>query len=228
MYTLADRILNFYGKVSFNGELPSDISIMNPYADSELIREICKVFYQKYYADNAKRHLILGINPGRLGGGSTGIPFTDTKRLNSDCNISFTDFSSHEPSSVYVYDLIRAYGGPDAFYQKFYINSICPLGFTITNKAGKEVNYNYYDRKDLQDAVGDFILVNIRMQIDLGCYTDKVYCFGTGKNFHYLNKINEKHRFFGQIIALEHPRYIMQYKSKLKENYVDDFLKKLS
>jgi len=228
METLADRILDFYRNVSFNGKLPSDISIMNPYADSELIREICKVFYQKYYADNEKRHLILGINPGRLGGGSTGIPFTDTKRLNDDCNISFTDFSSHEPSSVYVYDLIRAYGSPEAFYQKFYINSICPLGFTITNKVGKEVNYNYYDRKDLQDAVGDFILENIRMQIDLGCCTEKVFCFGTGKNYQYLSKLNEKHAFFEEIIPLEHPRYIMQYKSKLKESYIDDFLIKLS
>lgn len=228
MNTLADRILDFYGNVLYEGSLPSDISIMNPYADSERIREICKVFYQKYYNDNNKRHLILGINPGRLGGGTTGIPFTDTKRLNKYCDIQFKDFSSHEPSSVYVYDLISAYGGPTAFYEKFYINSICPLGFTISNKAGKEVNYNYYDRKDLQGAVTEFILENIVKQIELGCYTDKVFCFGTGKNYQYFSKLNEKHGFFKEIIPLEHPRYIMQYKSKLKDIYIDDFLLKLT
>jgi hypothetical protein len=43
--------------------------------------KICSSFYQKYYADNKKRSLIIGINPGRFGAGVTGIPFTDPIRL---------------------------------------------------------------------------------------------------------------------------------------------------
>ncbi|MBK8515913.1 MAG: hypothetical protein IPL55_06380 [Saprospiraceae bacterium] len=31
------------------------------------MRKLCHRFYEKYYSDQEKRVLILGINPGRLG-----------------------------------------------------------------------------------------------------------------------------------------------------------------
>jgi len=120
--------------------------------------------------------------------------------------------------------MINAYGGAKKFYKDFYIQSICPLGFTATNNKGKEVNYNYYDSKELTDAVYDFIIANIRKQISFGISTDVCFCFGTGKNEKFLKKINEKYKFFKKIIALEHPRFIMQYKSKLKQFYIEKYL----
>ncbi|MEO8853905.1 MAG: DUF4918 domain-containing protein, partial [Ginsengibacter sp.] len=104
------------------------------------------------------------------------------------------------------------------------INSICPLGFTILNSKGKEVNYNYYDNKELTDKVYDFIIENISKQIGFGVETDICFCFGTGKNEKFLRKINEEFGFFKKIVALEHPRFIMQYKSKFKQFYIDKYL----
>jgi hypothetical protein len=224
---LADKILDFYSKVHFEGALPDQIGIMNPYRESEDIRQLCSQFYQKYYGDDQPRTLILGVNPGRLGAGATGLPFTDTKRLNEYCNIPYNKFTTHEPSSVYVYEVIQAFGGPESFYRKFYINSVCPLGF-IKKEGSKVVNYNYYDSKALQNAVTEFIIENIKTQVAIASKTDKCYCFGTGKNYQFLDKINQQYGFFGKIIPLEHPRYIMQYKAKQKDQYISQYLEMLS
>ncbi len=136
---------------------------------------IVDVFYHKYYNDNEPRSLILGINPGRFGAGLTGIPFTDPKRLISECQIPYDGKITHEPSSVFIYEMIHAFGGLKEFYKKFYISSTCPLGFTKESKEGKEKNYNYYDSKELLASVKDFIIDNIRKQIALGVRTDT--CF---------------------------------------------------
>ena len=223
----AQKVIAYHDKLDYAGDLPIGISVMNPYKESAQIREVAKSFYSKYYGDNKSRRLILGINPGRLGAGSTGIPFTDTKRLEKFCGISVPNVNTHEPSSVFVYELIQAFGGPDAFYDKYYINSVCPLGFTIENGTGKVINYNYYDRKDLQEAVEPFIISNIQQLIKMGCDTDKVFCLGTGKNAKYLKSLNDKLGFFGEIVPLEHPRYVMQYKLKMLDQYIVDFISKL-
>jgi hypothetical protein len=69
--------------------LPTNIRIMNPFREEENALRISSEFYKKYYNDDNKRHLILGINPGRFGGGLTGVPFTDPKRLKSECHINY-------------------------------------------------------------------------------------------------------------------------------------------
>lgn len=224
MKTLADRIIAFNKHLEFNGSLPLGVSIMNPFKENAEALKVSSIFYRKYYSDNNQRHIILGINPGRFGSAVTGVPFTDTKRLTSDCGIPYSGKQTHEPSSVFIYDMIRAYGGTERFYSKLYIHSICPLGFTATNNIGNEVNHNYYDSKALTDAVYDFIIDNINKQIALGMNTDICFCFGTGKNEQFLRKLNDEYKFFKQIVALEHPRYIMQYKTKSKQQYIDKYL----
>lgn len=229
--TLAEKILAFNSSLHLsNSQLPNGISAMNPFKGehAKLINSVTKQFYQKYYNDNRKRRLIIGINPGRLGAGLTGIPFTDTKRLGSDCGIEVTEVSSHEPSSVFVYEVVNAFGGPKAFYDQFYINSVCPLGFTKTNEKGREVNYNYYDRKDLEEAVTPFIIKTLKQQLAMGLNTDEVYCLGGGKNFKFLQKLNKQEQLFGNIVPLDHPRYIVQYKNKLMPDYVQKYLQALS
>ncbi len=229
MGTFADRIIGFNETLDFSGTLPGGIRIMNPFRDNENILPISSAFYQKYYNDQRPRHLILGINPGRFGAGVTGIPFTDPKRLIERCGLAYPGELKHEPSSVFVYEMIDAFGGPVAFYEKFYINSVCPLGFTVTGKNGKEVNCNYYDflPADLPavpDPVYDFIVDNIQKQIAMGIETDICFCFGNGKNEKFLRKLNDEYHFFGQVIALEHPRFVMQYKAMSKQFYIDKYL----
>lgn len=224
--TKASRILDFYKNVDFDGELPDNIHLLNPFKDNPEIQDSVYQFYNKYYKDEKPRHLILGINPGRLGAGATGIPFTDTKRLQDICEIQVSGKTTHEPSSVFVYEMIDAFGGPELFYQHFYINSVCPLGF-VKKSEEKLVNYNYYDSTVLTSVVSQFIIDNIRQQIDIAGTTDVCYCLGTGKNFKYLNKINTIYHFFDEIVPLEHPRYIMQYKTIQKARYIEDYVEKL-
>jgi hypothetical protein len=208
----------------FHGELPKNIRIMNPFKENKEALNISTQFYKKFYSDNHKRHLILGINPGRFGAGVTGVPFTDTKRLLNECGVEFSGKPTHEPSATFIYEMINAYGGVEKFYHRFYIHSICPLGFTIINDKGKEINYNYYDSKELTEKVYDFIIDNLKTQISFGISTDVCFCFGTGKNEKFLRKINDEFHFFKKIVALEHPRYIMQYQARSKSVFVEKYL----
>lgn len=224
MKTFADKIISFNKNIVFNGKLPKNISIMNPFKENEEALNISTQFYKKFYNDNNKRHVILGINPGRFGAGVTGVPFTDTKRLLNECGLEFSGKPTHEPSATFIYEMINAYGGVEKFYGKFYIHSICPLGFTIINDKGKEINYNYYDSKELTETVYDFIIGNLKKQISFGISTDVCFLFGTGKNEKFVRKLNDEFHFFKKIIALEHPRYIMQYRSKSKPVYLEKYL----
>jgi hypothetical protein len=223
LLTFADKVLAFTRQLEFHDPLPAGIRMMNPFRENQQAETIASAFYRKFYGDHRPRYLILGINPGRFGGGVTGIPFTDTKRLTDQCGIAHTGRSTHEPSSVFVYDVIAAYGGPARFYADFYINSVCPLGFTKFGPDGKEVNYNYYDSKALQASVYDFMIASLRRQVEFGVHRE--VCFSLGlRNAAFLEKINAQYGFFKEIVPLEHPRFVMQYQLKRKQEYVDKYI----
>lgn len=193
---------------------------MNPFQNEDAL-SLCQKFYTLYYNDSNERHIILGINPGRLGGGLTGIPFTDPVKLEKLCAIPNTLDKKAELSADYIYLMMEAYGGIEKFYNRFYFNSICPLGFT---KEGK--NLNYYDIRELQEAVKSFMVKSLQQQINFGINTEVAYCLGEGENFKFLSKLNEEHHFFKKIIPLAHPRFIMQYKRKKVSTYIQDYLQK--
>jgi hypothetical protein len=223
--TFAQKAIRFAEEVHYTGlPLPAGIRVMNPYREAEQTMQIVRTFYNKFYSDHQQRHLILGINPGRLGGGLTGIPFTDPKRLINSCGISYTGQMAHEPSSVFIYDMIAAYGGAERFYADFYINSPCPLGFTSVAANGKETNYNYYDSKELLEAIKPFAVDSLRNLVGMGFNSERCFCLGTGKNKANLDKLNSEYGFFKEIVPLEHPRFIMQYKSSKKQFYIDKYL----
>jgi len=140
--TFAEKVINFNTALDLPLSLPGNIRVMNPFRENKDALEISSKFYQKYYNDLNQRRLILGINPGRLGAGVTGVPFTDTKRMEEKCGIKFNGITTHETSSVFVYDMIEQFGGVEKFYGRFYINSVSPLGFVKTNAKGKEVTFN--------------------------------------------------------------------------------------
>lgn len=222
--TIADQIIAFNSHLHFPGKLPAGIRVLNPFQEGPGITGIMTQFYKKFYNDKKPRQLILGINPGRLGSGSTGVPFTDTKRMLDKCGIEIPGLKTHEPSSVFVYEVIDAYGGVKNFYQHFYISSICPLGFTSVQPGGKEINYNYYDSAALTKAAYPFIVSSLKEQLQWNISRDVCYCMGTGKNAAFLQALNEKEQFFKTIVPLEHPRFVMQYKTKTKEQYIDKYL----
>ena len=225
--TFAEQVIAFNTNLHLSVTLPDQVAVMNPFQDNAFALPVSRQFYRKYYDDTHKRYLVLGINPGRHGAGLTGVPFTDTKRMEAFCGIPVDGVHSHEPSSEFVYEVVQAYGGAATFYRDFYINSVCPLGFLKQNSKGKWVNYNYYDSKALTQAVEPFILQTLRQQIDFGVYTEKVFCMGSGKNYNYLMDLNEREELFGDIIPLDHPRYIIQYKRKLMPQYIDRWVELL-
>jgi len=220
----ADSLIQFFRELDFKGSLPDGISVMNPFRGNPEIIPMISQFYNKFYNDNSSRHLILGINPGRFGAGVTGIPFTDSKRLSEKCQLSIPGLNTFETSSVFIYEMIDAFGGVEEFYNKFFISAVCPLGFTSINNKGKSVNYNYYDSRNLTEAVLSFIKSSLIKQIEFGIKRDSCFCLGTGKNFKFLVQLNNEMRIFDRIVPLEHPRFIMQYRSKQKGIYIRKYL----
>lgn len=218
-----ERVVEFNSNLQYDGNLPEGFRVMNPFLDNPETMDVMKQFYNKYYNDNNQRRFIIGINPGRHGAGTTGVPFTDTKRLSAICGIEMKSAYTHEVSSVFVYDMIEQYGGADRFFSDFYINSPFPLAIIRKQKNGNWTNANYYDDKALFEMVEGYMLESLQKHIDLGLDCSEVFVWGK-KNADFINKLNKKGKFFDRITVLEHPRYIQQYKSKEKQLYIDKYL----
>ena len=184
--------------------------------------EVVKCFLRKYYSDKEPRNLLLGINPGRFGAGVTGVNFTAARQLTEVCGVDHPFPAGSELSAEFIYAMINAYGGPEKFYKDYFIGSVCPLGFV---KGGK--NINYYDDKELLQVAEPFIIQNINQLLQANFNRDKCFCIGEDKNFHYLSKLNAQQGWFNEIVPLPHPRFIMQYKRKSLQQYIDKYLEVL-
>jgi len=217
--TFGEQVLQFHQSLRPDWELPPGFELLFPYGE-KATWDAMSDFYKKYYGDSRQRTFLLGINPGRFGAGITGIPFTDPVRLEEDCGIPNAFRKRQELSSVFVYQVVEAFGEAGAFYQKFYVTAICPLGFV---KDGK--NINYYDDKRLQQAVEPHIIQSIETQIRFGCNRKTAVCLGKGKNFKYFLALNKRLQLFEEIVPLPHPRWVMQYRRRRMEEFVGEYLK---
>lgn len=218
----AEHILHFLFSLKIPFKLPKDVEVLDAHQRKD-VRDVCTSFYKKYYNDNNKRHLLIGINPGRFGGGITGIPFTDPIRLEKICGIQNNFQKKQELSSVFIYEMIETFGGASAFYKQFYFSAVSPLGFV---KHGK--NLNYYDDKILLKQIEPFVIDCMNKQIAFGLQTDVCFCIGEGKNLKYMQKLNSQYKWFDEIESVPHPRFIMQYRAKRKEEFIQKYIRKLS
>lgn len=220
--TQSYAILKFYEKLRPDFILPPGVAILNPFSDRDSL-QLASAFYHKFYGDPRPRKFIFGINPGRFGGGVTGIPFTDPIRLADVLGIPNGLPRKAELSSIFIYQVIERYGGAVPFYQDLYFTSLSPLGFT---KDG--LNLNYYDDKALLKSIEPFIVTTINEQKrNILTESDTCYCLGEGTNYKIFRKLNDKHGFFKTIIPLPHPRWVMQYRRKKMEEYVEMYVEKL-
>jgi hypothetical protein len=215
---MADKLISFYQSIKPPRNLPAGIEVLFPQKDKQ-VQELVKSFFTKYFDDDRPRNIMFGINPGRYGAGITGVNFTAPKQLKECCGIDHHLKLSSELSAEFIYDIIGEYGGVKKFYNSWFIGSVCPLGFI---KNGK--NINYYDDKKLQDAVTPFIIDCINKQVAIGFNTEKCLCIGGEKNFKFLSGLNNEHKWFGEIIPLPHPRFILQYRRKQKDQYIQQYL----
>lgn len=199
-----------------------DISIkgpglINPYKNPE-VKDVVKKFYDKFYNDNKDRLFVIGINPGRFGGGLSGISFTDPVALRELCFIENNLGNRKELSSKFIYTVIARFGGADKFFSRVFLTALYPFAIVRDGK-----NYNYYDEKRLAENLRDDIVQNISSQIDFGARNDFAVLLGK-KNAEYFSVINNKYKFFKKIVVLEHPRYIMQYKLKNIDHFIAKYL----
>jgi hypothetical protein len=216
--TVADQITEFLFHLRFPLDLAKGVQVLDVHKD-EAVKDACRAFYRKFYGDKRKRHLLIGINPGRFGGGITGIPFTDPVRLEKDCGIPNEWAKKQELSSVFMYEMIEAYGGPKAFYRDIYISAVSPLGFV---KDGK--NLNYYDDRELKESIRPFVVRCMEEQLAFGLCREACFVIGEGENLKYFTALNKEYRWFQTVEALAHPRFIMQYKLKFKQDYIGKYL----
>lgn len=225
--TFKDLVLE-YNKWLENIEinLPNNYELSNPFngINKDKIEDISIKFYNKYYNDFNKRYLILGSSPARKGTAITGIPFEDAYHLYQETGIMIDEFYINKTNSNFLYDVMENYGGLNKFYQDFYMNFVCPLGIVNINDKGNKINANYYENKKIERALHDFIVESLKRLIDLGIDTSVCFCIGSGENFKFLKNINEEYHFFDLIIALEHPRFIMQYNKNKKDEYLKKYI----
>ena len=217
MQSMADKLISFYQSIKPPRNLPAGIEVLFPQKDKQ-VQELVKSFFAKYFNDERARNLMFGINPGRYGAGITGVNFTAPKQLKEYCGIDHHLKLSSELSAEFIYDMIGEYGGIKKFYNNWFIGSVCPLGFI---KNGK--NINYYDDKKLLNAVTPFIINCLNKQVAIGFNTEKCLCIGGEKNFKFLSDLNNEYKWFGEIVPLPHPRFILQYRRKQKDKYIQQY-----
>ncbi|MGK7391170.1 MAG: uracil-DNA glycosylase family protein [Candidatus Cyclobacteriaceae bacterium M2_1C_046] len=218
---LGEKIIGYYKNLKAPKLKAKDVDILFPYNEQPVI-EVIEKFYSKYFMDNNPRKMLIGINPGRFGGGITGIPFTDPINLEEKCSIPNAFSKRFELSSRFMYDMIEEMGGPEVFYSLFYFYSVSPVGFT---KNGK--NYNYYDDKALKEELEPYVVEHMHKQFEMGMDNKLAFSLGQGKNVKELMELNAKYKFFKEIVPLPHPRWVMQYRLKKKEFYIDAYMKAL-
>jgi len=219
---IAQKILKYYKYLRPPTNLPSDVDVMNPY-ESTYTFELASKFYQKYYSDKNERIICFGINPGRFGAGVTGVPFTDPIKLEEVCDIKNTLEKRAELSSKFIYEMIGAFGSPEAFYSKFFISAVSPLGYL---KNG--INLNYYDIKGYKELFEKYVVKEIKKQLAVGISHQVAFSIGKGENIKFLKWINQKYQFFEEIVPLSHPRWVMQYRLKRKEEFIQEYLEAFS
>jgi hypothetical protein len=255
--SFGQRLVEFYKALEWKAELPTSIELLQPYRAEATMRCVEK-FCTAFYTSNTKRLGCFGINPGRFGGGITGLSFTDPVVLRDVCGIQTPFAQKQELSATFVWSIIKEFSlpmkqayqqvhngcntpsdelseqakdqsipaGVFAFFHHIFLTALCPLGFVKHQPSG-EVNYNFYDDPMLLEIARPFIAKSLRQQIALGLRQDVAVCFGSGKLLANFEAINREHHFFERIVALEHPRFIMQYRRGRLAEYRNKYLQTL-
>ncbi len=215
--TFCDRVLGFYRTIALPC-LPSPrITVIHPHNNAETF-EYTKEFFNSFFRDQEKRVFVFGINPGRFGSGITGVPFTDPVALQDICGIRNDFEKRRELSSQFMYQFIERWGGARLFFRQFFLTAVSPIGFLRDG-----VNCNYYDDPVLLSTLQPFLVSTIRTQLAFGARRDVAIVLGSGKNQKFFIELNEQHRFFRNVYAIEHPRFVMQYRRKNLSDYLEKY-----
>ncbi|MDQ2771556.1 MAG: DUF4918 family protein [Bacteroidota bacterium] len=215
MPTLATRLPRFLAEFPPPPALPPGIEAQNPFGEPA-VQALAQRFANKFYADIQPRVALLGINPGRLGMGRTGVAFTDPVALGEICGLA-NDLPRGRPelSTQFVYRVVAALGGPAEFYRHFFLGSIYPL--VLLNQG---LNYNYYDSPALLKSLWPDLQRSLQHQVQhFQLRRDVAVSLGK-RNGEFLRKLNDELGLFERVVVLDHPRYLMQYRRRELEAQV--------
>lgn len=215
--TFGERAFRFYASLALRNKLPPGVAALNPYR-SPRIRDYLRLFLRKFFSDNHKRVLVFGINPGRFGAGITGVTFTDPFALEAFCGVTNDLPKKRELSSVFIYEFIKLWGGPMKYYRDFFLTAVSPLGFV---KDGR--NFNFYDHPALLRDIKPFLTRSIESQLGFGARREAAIVLGTGKIRQVFEDLNREGDFFKAVHAVEHPRFIMQYRRRKLRDYLEKY-----
>jgi len=215
--SFAEKAIKYFNGLKPPGIKVTGVELINPY-NSDAIKDVIREFYNKFYNDSNNRIFIFGINPGRFGGGLTGLSFTDPVALRESCKIENDLGERKELSSKFIYMVIDRFGGVEKFFSTVFLTALYPFAII---KNGK--NYNYYDDNSLAEKLTPAIIKTIKSQMDFGARRDTIIILGK-KNASYLSGFNSELNFFKKIIVLDHPRYIMQYRLKGVDLYIKKYI----
>lgn len=202
-------------------KLPAGYGCMNPYAAPEALGFL-QEFLHRFYDDTEPRTLFLGINPGRFGAGLTGISFTDPLRRSQVLGIAHAMPLRAELSSEFVYDVIAALGGPEAFFGRVFIGSVYPLALLKGTN-----NINYYELPKWKTSFWPQVEPPLTDLCFMPWATDRVVVIGRGANYEAFSRWNDRHERFAHIVPLPHPRWVMQYRRRHKAQYVEEWVRAL-
>jgi len=213
--TFGSRVMEFYARIDKFRWASPEVAILSPVADNQRYAAM-SMFCDKFYGDNNRRIFWLGINPSRVRRTSTGVPYTDGFALSEFCKIPNEFAQNRELSSDFFYKFIESYGGPTDFYARHYAAAAYPASI-----LRKEKYCNYYDSK-LPEEITKSVPDLVSAQSELG-HAGVLVAIGSGQNAKILRKINDDLKIFTHIFVVEHPRYIMQYKSADLARYIDKY-----
>jgi hypothetical protein len=219
--SFSTKAIKYFLNLITPARLPGGTEVINPYKLPEAQIAV-RSFYNKYYNDDLKRIYMIGINPGRFGGGLTGIAFTDPAALREHCGIENNLGERKELSSKFIYEMIDVFGGVEKFFSKVFMTALFPLALTHNGK-----NFNYYDDKRVFELLRPEIIKSVRSQLKFGARKDKVIILGK-RNAVCFEPVNKEHGFFKEIIVLDHPRFIMQYRKRHLNKHISTYIKTLS
>jgi len=214
--TFSQRVLAFYETLDKFRWVTPDVAVLSPLND-EKRTEAVRAFYEKFFSDNDPRVYWLGINPSRVRRTSTGVPYTDGFALETFCGIENDFDKRRELTSDFFYRFVEAYGGSAAFYKRHYPGAAFPLSILRKDKY-----CNYYDR-DLPAEFSESVPGLLKQQAEIGS-AGVLIIIGSGDNARILGRLNDELKLFNVVHVVEHPRYIMQYKSADLDSYVAKYV----
>lgn len=219
--SFSSKAIKYFLSLKSPAKLPGGVKVLNPYSLPE-VKKVVKNFYNTYYNDSNKRVYMIGINPGRFGGGLTGIAFTDPVALREHCGIANDLGTQAELSSLFVYEMINEFGSAARFFSNVFMTALFPLALLNDGK-----NFNYYDDKKLFEIIKPELIKSLQSQIKFGAQNHKAIILGK-KNADYFKKLNDEFLFFNDFAVLDHPRYIMQYKLRKKDLYKSQYVDQIN